>query len=487
MDTHDNDSSKRFALLELDDHKPAPQAEVVYEAPAVQTEQERKQAQEDELIAKRGNGYFSAGVSELGAERAKADGAAARAAGFNMDDENVKFEVGSLVNAWGVENFKQSRSDFEDMGTTVAACEGLIARVADEKREDLKVDAPDLTMLPDGRISRGAGALPMTDRAITGLAGFVTPGGGRYLRECPPDLRATNFNRWLERAYREDVFATRRAQKEAAEGVTVDPVMVPQGLTLRTRLNEKGKRENFATVGPRYAAHDIDKIAEQVMTSKAIPADARGSIVYDGYKARLDVLFHTNVQPERAVAGEIFKAGIIVRTADDGTGSIQIGAQVWRNLCLNLIIIDHDVIPAARRRHVGKDIDLAVEEGIAAAMAKVAHFAEAWSSATVENVLDKYGFSDPDEVLRGLVFNKVVHVPHCKPEEMFQRLKRAWEMEPGYSKTAYVNAVTRAAHENPWGKWTDVEDLEEVGGQLLYQPVWNVVIPEDTDLEALGY
>jgi hypothetical protein len=489
-----NDTDTDFRPIELDlDGPPKAQAPVVYTTPEP-TEQERKVAAEDAQIAARGNGYQSVGVSELGAERAKADGAAARAAGFNMADENVKFEVGSLVNAWGVENFRESRSEFEDMSTAVASCEGLIAQVATEKRTDLKVSAPDLTMLPDGRLSRGSGALPMSDRAITGLAGFVTPGGGRYLRDCPEDLRATNFNHWLERAYREDVYATRRAEKDAEEGTDVAKVMVPRDLTLRTRLNPqdregcpKGTRENFAVVGPRYAAHDIDAIAEQVLTAKAIPADARANITYDGYKARMDVLFHTNIQPERAVAGEVFKAGIIVRTADDGTGSIQIGAQVWRNLCLNLIIIDHDVIPVSRRRHVGTNIDLAVEEGIAAAMAKVAHFAEAWSSATVENVCDKYDMGDIDEVLRGLVFNRVVHVPHCKPEEMFGRLKRAWEMEPGYSKTSIVNAVTRAAHENPWGRWTDVQDLEETGGQLLFQPVWNVVVPEDTDLASLGY
>jgi hypothetical protein len=67
---------------------------------------------------------------------------------------------------------------------------------------------------------------------------------------------------------------------------------------------------------------DIDQIANEVM--EAIGGDARCEVTYDGYKARFDVLFHTNVEPTKAVAGEIFKVGIVITTADDGTGGIRI-------------------------------------------------------------------------------------------------------------------------------------------------------------------
>ena len=120
----------------------------------------------------------------------------------------------------------------------------------------------------------------------------------------------------------------------------------------------------------------------------------------------------------------------------------------------------------------------AVEVGIAEAMQKVSVFVGKWSEATLENVVDKYGAHNIEDVFRGLVFNKVVHVANTSPKAMFERLMNAWYKEPGYDKTAVVNAVTRAAHEETWGKWTDVEDLETVGGQLLYQPVWNVEIPD---------
>jgi hypothetical protein len=86
-----------------------------------------------------------------------------------------------------------------------------------------------------------------------------------------------------------------------------------------------------------------------------VPKDARAEVVYDGYRARLSVLFHSNIVPERCVAGEIFKAGVSIITADDGTGAIRIAAQVWRNLCRNLIILDR-ASQTSVTRHVGQNL-----------------------------------------------------------------------------------------------------------------------------------
>lgn len=414
--------------------------------------------------------WASPGISSEGKARAQADEKAAESAGFSLAPP--VYEIGSLVNSWGVDNFRASRSEYEAMPTTTEACERLIDLVQAEDRRDFVVEASALRMLPTGELTRGEGKLPVTKRALSGLAGFVTPGGGSYLAQCPTDLRAHNVNHWLERAYQVDARATKRT------GATVEK---PREITLRTRVNHAtGQRENFATVGPRYAAYDIDKIAAQVMGADAIPADARADIVYDGYKSRIDVLFHSDIQPEKCVAGEIFKAGILVKTADDGTGAIQIGAQVWRNLCLNLMIIDHDVLETTRRRHVGRGIAESVEDGIIAAMAKIQHFADAWSAATIENVLEKYGCADVEAVFRGLVFNKVVHVPGVQPAEMHARLMNAWQAEPGYTKTDIVNAVTRAAHAESWRRWEDVEDMERTGGELLFARDWSVEIPDGT-------
>src|SRR5258708_2171089 len=78
--------------------------------------------------------------------------------------------------------------------------------------------------------------------------------------------------------------------------------------------------------------------------------------------------------------------------------------------------------------------------------------------------------------------NRAVYVPSFSSDDMVERLQRAWDVEPGYSKTAIVNAVTRAAHTEEWKSWTTSEDLERAAGELLYARVWNVQIPEGAQL-----
>ena len=463
-----DDSAARFSLIEMndDDRTPAPPTLAVVPARRVE-----------------------GGVCDEGKARAEADQADAEAAGWSL--KPPVYAIGSRVNSMGVANFRASRQDHDSKASVGEACNKLIDLIKTEDRKDLVVKIPTLSMFEDGRITRGAGPLDVSSRAITGVGTHITPGGASYLRACEPDLRAINFNRWAVKGWREDTRATTKLveewEKSGKKGDEPSPVMVEKELTLRTRLNHASKkREAWSFVGPKYGAHDVDSIAEQVMASEAIPADAKCDITYDGYRMRMNVLFHTNIQPGKAVAGEIFKAGIMLKTADDGSGSIQISAQVFRNLCLNLIIIDHAKDLVTRRKHYGTGIQADVEAGIATAMGKVKVFADKWSEATLENVMEKYGVHNVEDVLRGLVFNKVVHVSGVKPDEMYDRLLRAYQAEPGYGKTAIVNAVTRCAHSETWSRWTDTEDLERKGGELLFAKVWNVAI-SDEDRESLTY
>ena len=474
-----NNQSDRFSLLELDIDGAAPVATYTVQpaAPVV------SDVTGDEL-------YGSPGVSAEGKARAVSDEEMATAEGFSL--KPPVYEIGRLLNSTGVANLGGSQKDHAESSSVPEACSEFIELIKAEDRQDLLVKVPSLSMLPDGRITRGGGPLAVAEHAFAGIGRHITPSGGTYLRTCPPDLRAINFNHWTSQGYREDMRATSKAMEAWEKGGEVGgqpgPVLVEKEINVRTRLNHSSaKREAFAFVGKRYSTEsNVDDIARQVMESDAIPADAKCKIRYDGFKARIDVLFHSNVQPEKAVAGEIFKAGILITTADDGSGAIKVSAQMWRNLCLNLLIIDHAKVDVTTRRHMGTGIADAVAAGIATAMGKVKHFADKWSEATLENVLEKYGVNDIEAVMRGLVFNKVVHVAGVRPEEMFERLMRAYQQEPGYGKTAVVNAVTRCAHEESWTRWTDTEDLERVGGALLFAKVWNVAIPED-EREGLSY
>jgi hypothetical protein len=218
-------------------------------------------------------------------------------------------------------------------------------------------------------------------------------------------------------------------------------------------------------------------VVQQVYSSLKGHGDSRCDVKYDGYHLKLDVLFHTDVKPEYAVAGEIFKAGIIVRAADDGSGSIRISTELYRNLCLNLIIIDFDKVLVGKRRHAGKnkDIGTKITEYLASADEKLSYFMKAWSGANQENILTKYNLADISTVFLGLTGNGVVKVPGVRPEDLSTMLMSSWQKEPGNTKASVINAITRTAHEATWHTVDTAENLESLAGELLFAKSWDCV------------
>jgi hypothetical protein len=387
--------------------------------------------------------------------RLTADENASRKAGFAL--KPPVYELGTIVNETGVENFRKARADYEALPYAWDALNRLIDKVGSENRQDVVTHLNAMDMQVDGSLAysvrngwaRGNGMLPLEERAFQSLAQMVTPGGAAYLSACPPRLRCDHLNYWTARA-KED----RKA-------------------TLRTRDAGNGERSIFACVSERYAAHDVDKVAQQI--ADALPGGSRADVTYDGYRARVNVLFHTTVEPARAAAGEIFRAGLCITTDDTGRGAIRVEAEVWRNLCRNLIILDSSKLKIASRRHRGNaTIADDVRSAIAQAQNAVSYFSDAWNVASVENVLERYGVDDVATIFRQLAESKIVHAPGVKPDAMAERLQRAWDQEPGYSKTAIVNAITRSAHEDPWATPWVTEDLERTAGELLFAKVWNV-------------
>jgi hypothetical protein len=374
------------------------------------------------------------GVSSTAAERVQTDEDAAKAAGFSP--KPPIYTRGMLVNETGHANFRASRQDVEKLPQARAALVELAATVRAEGRTDKLVKARDLKMGDDGTLTRGGPKLALTERAFRSLCSFVTPGGAGYLAECPPDLRATNANHWL---------AGQEADRE---------------LTVRARKGAEGP-EAFAIVGPRYTAYDADRVAREV--ADALPDDARADLVYDGYKFRANVLWHSTQDVGDVAAGEIFKAGILVRSSDDGSGSIKIDSMIWRNLCLNLIIIDRAEQSHMRRRHVGNATSIgdAIRVGMNDAMQAMKYFRTQWGHAkaiTVEApARDVFGSWIDDELVQAPGGRAVV----------LDRLMAAWHREPGQAATDMVNAVTRAAHESTWANPWVADDLQAQAGRLL--------------------
>lgn len=428
-------------------------------------------------------------VCAEGAARAIEDEQAATSAGFSV--RPPIYQIGTMVVQTGVENFRASRQAFDDMATAGDALHKLAEQVKAEDRQDHLVAAPNMEILPDGRLcTKGNGCYPLSERGFESLCTFVTPGGGGYLAECPPDLRATNMNYWLPQAKRLDKRAYNRAVKDWMDSgrryaePKPEEFMVAREVTLRTRKQGEG-REAFAVTGPRYGVFDIDQLADQIMDG--LDGDARAEVIYDGYKARINVIFHSNLAPEKAVAGEIFKAGMLIKTSDDGSGALKFMAQVWRNLCLNLIVIDFNQLLVGSRRHIGTGESIAqdVRAHLEATKAKIGYFVKKWDESSVDNVMARYNLASPEDVIKGLCLNKVVHVPGVRPVDLVEKLTKAWQAEPGYTKTAYVNAVTRMAHQESWRTWTTTEDLETKASELLFAKEWKVALPEKQDIEAL--
>lgn len=424
-------------------------------------------------------------VDAAGAARATADELQAKKLGFSP--KPPVYEIGTTVNSIGVENFRRSRADWSKLPALPELAKTFTDRIALERRSDVKIAAPFMRANRHGQIGLftsstvDTSAAPeskwiTSERALDGLAAHVTPGGASYLKQCPADLRADNLNHWLSVAHNVDA----RASKKAGHEVTK-----PRELTLRTRARKGGEREIFSVVGPKYAAFDVDRVAREA--AAGIGGDARGTITYDGYKMTLDAMFHSNIAPENAVAGEFFKGCVRVQAADDGSGSVKVSLGLWRNLCRNLIIVDFDKVLVGSRRHVGATtIASDVTNLMESASERIALMVGKWSEASTEDVLARYDLQDVDQVFRGLVINGCVTAPNVKPEDMIKRLHESWEREPGYSKTAILNAITRSAHEHTWSSWADTEELESQAGELLYQKVWNLDYSERSAEELLA-
>lgn len=429
-------------------------------------------------------------LDQAGVRRCVADDEAARKAGFSL--AAPLYEMGTRVVALGVENAKRSRAEWDELPMLGEACQSLVSRVAAEERADIKVDLPNLSMLDNGQLKVNTnGTYKTTPRAVEGLAFFSVPGGGggNYFNGCPSDLRAHNLNHWFSRGYRIDKRATVAANPEGMAYEDMEKVYIPRDVTVRTRKSAEGGREAFAVTGPRYGTFDVDKVCAKVYEALAGKGDSRCELLYDGYQLKMNVLFHSNVDASDYRAGEIFKAGLRIKAADDGSGSINVSTELLRNCCLNLIILSHSNVLVGRRRHSGKTADIAdkIQEHLDTAQERIGYFIKAWNAATVENILEKYGVGDVRAAFTGLVLNKVVTVPGVRPDDLVNKLMTAWNDEPETSKAGIINAITKMAHTETWSSWEIQEELEEKAGELLFAKQLDVVYKgKETLADALG-
>lgn len=431
----------------------------------------------------------------IGQARSTLDAEATAAAGFAV--EPPIFDRGTRVDETGVRNARRARQEWEAMPTVLANCEAHAARIQAEEREDSVAMASGVAMQDDGtllvrHVDDPPGAAPtrysLTEPAFGALVTRLgLPAAGRYLRQCWPELRATNVNGWVER-----LTATEAKALAAAKAAARASDYTPVDLRLRHRLTSRAagagpEREIFGIVSPEYAAFDADMLDEAI--ALAIPKEARGRVTYDGRRTRWEILFHTTLQPEHFVAGEFFRAGVIVGTDDTGGGAIRGNAVVWQNLCLNLIVVQTTTTAEFSIRHQG-DVDALARKfraGFSKAMGAIDHFVRAWDKAVetdeasaVRRVSAAAGRAlpaDGRELMAGIFRDAIerelvpVRVRSAQREDAVRGLLHAWEQDSsaaaGPTRAAVVNAFTRWAHEgvelDPWRE----DEVQAGAGALL--------------------
>jgi hypothetical protein len=355
-------------------------------------------------------------------------------------------------------------------------------------------------MTDDGEIDLPGGRYAIGRDAFGDLCTRLGFGGGGYLANCPPDLRAFNVNhhRGIAAAHEErneaSIAHLRTLDARIAALTGKSPPALDRGRdSIKLRVRDHGDgAEVFAAVGPSYAAFDVDRGAEAV--ALASPSDARGAVQYDAAtsRTRIDVLFHSDVRPEAFVAGEVWKAGIQVRTDDTGGGSLRVDAVVFQNLCLNLIIVNRMAQPIARIRHIGSVRELArrFRTALAEAQDKLGAFIRAWGYGSAEDVIARIAATtadvprDPREALPG-IFNGIlsaekVKIPGAR-DRAIAALVAAWEfddssarMSPeaqrvgGVTRTAIINAFTRVAHTLAFDDPFADDEIQRDAGSLLW-------------------
>ena len=401
-------------------------------------------------------------IDQAGATRSTLDMLLAKEAGFAP--KPPIYARGTMVIEVGVENARLSRVAYEKKPLLAEALSDFQRVIHNEERTDLVLPAGDLRLDKDGNL-RGPSVDGQpsrlgyfTRRGLRSLLSRAGIGGHDYLAQLPAELRAINVNWHL--------------------GGRV-PHAIRDEVKVRTRRCGES-REVYAVLSPRYTTFDSDSVAAE-LSDALVGSDARGSVVYDGEDARFEALWHSNVQPEDYVAGEFFKAGIVVRTSDDGSGSCRVSAVVWQNLCLNLIVIDEAEQEIARVRHVGRPERMAAKlrDAFLAAESKLEGFRKRWGYACRDVLTNRLS---PDEqalpieqVIPGFFNGAIEHelVPvRGKRQDVVRSLADMYRADKssatqrGFTRAALANAFTRWAHEVNTDTWLE-DEVQRAAGKLV--------------------
>ena len=272
-------------------------------------------------------------ISEEAKERIKRSEEHMKSFGFKL--ARLPLAPGSVMHVDTAKMaFRVQHAEHATMPELATVLTGIRDQVRSEARVDVAVQAATLRMQNDGRIyringPRDAAGKPRTlafeENGIRQLCSRLPsffPRAADFLLALEPEVRATTFNAQAAR--------------------------IPAGteLLLRTRLDESKERGIFSAVGRSYSSFDADAIADTLLPAFreldqfSCAGTTRGTGVYrpDDSSIQVNALWHADTVVDAAV-GDVFKVGLRFRSSDTGGGSIKGDLVVWRNACLNYIVL----------------------------------------------------------------------------------------------------------------------------------------------------
>jgi hypothetical protein len=362
-------------------------------------------------------------------------------------------------------HFQIKRQNFDELSPIVNALESVRTRVCDERRVDVLVQPSMLRMLDDGSIYRENGKRSSTGAPSTLI---MEENGLRQLCTRLPDFfpRAADFLLAMEPADRAKAFNA-QARRIPAENK----------LLLRTRQQETEKRTVFSTVGAKYSSFDANMIAETLIpafegVSYGNMGETRGTALYIPADSSLQVnaLWQADTVVDAAV-GDVFKVGLRFSSSDTGGGSIKGSLVVWRNACLNFVVLARTEVEIMRRVHRGSMDSIVVDLRSAASKAEIFldAFAQDWGllRKTDVNKIKLWGetYKSVPDALKALVEQGRIDGTTANAVGL-EALLTSWKQEPGNSLADLINAVSRYAHTE---KVTidRQQKLEHAAGELI--------------------
>ncbi len=369
------------------------------------------------------------------------------------------YTLGTPVNSIGEDNLRESRQKWEDLPLAAEVADSAAKMIREENRKDYNINPQNLKFVDGKLVIPGGESLGITRHAIQQLASMVAPRGSHaasYVSNVDIDIRDYAMNRHFQKPLNN------------------------KAVKLRTRQEGSEDRSIFAVVSSEFPSYDSNHVLESIRD--VMDPRAKGVFKYsgDGGKMVFDVMYHSDISPSDAAAGEIFKVGLRVITADDGSSSYKVSLLAYRNLCLNLIIIAKGDISLLKNIHRGQAerIKESVVTKVVEGVSRLDGFATQWTKARKEIIPDFDNVETVEKMYLELLNRKILRIPG-NAEKVAILLSRAWAEEKGNTKADLLNGVTRYARDNGWSpsQWMENSDIETSAGDLLYATVrWSGLI-----------